>query len=136
MAGYRRRGGAYGNIRRTGKYKSKFEETTAQQIAAAGHDVRYEENIIRYVRPERKSSYKPDFSFDGFYIEAKGRFLVDDRTKHLLLKEQRPDVEVRFVFTNAHAKITGTKTTYAQWCDKHGFKWAHKTVPADWLNKE
>ena len=27
-------------------------------------------------------------------------------------------------------------TTYAIWCEKHGFKWASKLVPMEWMNEK
>ena len=67
-------------------------------------------------------------------IETKGRFVTADRQKHLLVKEQHPDLDVRFVFQNSRARISKTsKTTYADWCNKHGFTFADKRVPEEWL---
>ena len=40
------------------------------------------------------------------------------------------------VFYNAKKKMKKErKTTYAMWCDKHGFKWAHKTIPPEWIEE-
>ena len=120
-------------------YRSGLEEKCAAQIQAAGLTVHFEETKIAYQWPKRQSTYTPDFRVnrsDGsaFYIESKGRFTVSDRQKHLLIKEQSPDIEIRFVFSNANAKLyKGSKTSYAQWCDKHGFMYAHKTLPDEWL---
>ena len=62
--------------------------------------------------------------------------MVEDRQKMLLIKEQYPDIDFRIVFYNANQKIKkGSKTTYAMWCDKHGFKWAHKTIPPEWIEE-
>ena len=37
-------------------------------------------------------------------------------------------------FSDANQKIKkGSKTTYGMWCDKHGIKWANKTIPAEWI---
>lgn len=67
-------------------------------------------------------------------IETKGRFVTADRQKHLLIKEQHPLIEVRFVFQNSRQKISKkSKTTYADWCGKHGFVFADKVVPNGWL---
>ena len=74
-------------------YRSGLEETVAKQIEAAGKQVLFETDKISYVWPERSSKYTPDFKLfrkDGsfFYVETKGRFLTEDRQKHVLLKEQ------------------------------------------------
>ena len=38
------------------------------------------------------------------------------------------------LFYNANQKIKkGSKTSYADWCDKHGIKWADKKIPPEWI---
>ena len=122
-------------------YRSGLEEKCAAQIEAAGLTVHFEEDKLKYTWPKRQSTYTPDFKLptkEGgyFYIESKGRFTVSDRQKHLLIKEQLPDIEIRFVFSNENAKLyKGSKTSYAQWCDKHGFQYANKRIPDEWLEE-
>jgi len=46
-------------------------------------------------------------------------------------------VIIRFVFSNAKAKIyKGSKTTYADWCIKYGFKFFNKTIPIKWIKEK
>jgi hypothetical protein len=121
-------------------YRSGLEEKCAEQIRDAGLEVHYEEEKLDYEWPSRKSKYCPDFKIPTksghFFIESKGRFTVADRQKHLLIKEQHPDIEVRFVFSNQNAKLyRGSPTSYAQWAEKHGFKYAHKRIPDEWLTE-
>ena len=122
-------------------YRSGLEEKCAAQIEAAGLTVHFEEDKLKYTWPKRQSTYTPDFKLptkEGgyFYIESKGRFTVSDRQKHLLIKEQLPDIEILFVFSNENAKLyKGSKTSYAQWCDKHGFQYANKRIPDEWLEE-
>jgi hypothetical protein len=121
-------------------YRSGLEETVAKQIEAAGKQVLFETDKISYVWPSRNSKYTPDFKLfrkDGsfFYVETKGRFLTEDRQKHLLLKEQGAP-EVRFVFSRSKTTISKTsKTTYAKWCADHGFQYADKSIPEAWFNE-
>lgn len=120
-------------------YRSGLEIKIAEQLKEAGKEVIYEREKIHYVWPERQSKYTPDFkiitaSGRYFYVETKGRWLTKDRQMHLHLKTQHPDIEIRFVFSNMNAKLyKGSKTTYAQWCEKHGFKFANRTIPDEWL---
>lgn len=121
-------------------FRSGLEERLSRQITEAGLQCEYETDKIKYLWPQRQSTYTPDFKLpkEGgfFYVESKGRFTVRDRQKHLLIKEQCPDIEIRFVFSNAQAKLfKGSKTTYAQWCEKHGFMYATKTIPDEWLEQ-
>jgi hypothetical protein len=52
------------------------------------------------------------------------------------VRECHPELDIRFVFGNAQTRLSKrSATTYAAWCDKHGFKWAHKHVPDEWLEE-
>jgi hypothetical protein len=117
-------------------FRSGLEDKVAVQLRAAGFDPHYEEDVIPYTKPERIHKYHPDFRLrDGLYIETKGRFVTADRQKHILIKAQHPDIEIRFVFSNSKARISkSSKTTYADWCIKHGFLYADKLIPKDWLS--
>ena len=98
-------------------------------------DFQYEKVSFDYVPKIR--NYTPDFYLpeSKIYIETKGRLTTNDRVKHLLIKDQYPDLDIRFVFVNANNKISRTsKTTYANWCDRHKFLWAESLVPMEWLN--
>ena len=120
-------------------YRSGLEEQIARQIDQAGHVVLYETERLSYVWPERPATYTPDFvlnKHDGniMYIETKGRFDVESRQKMLLVREQNPDLDIRFVFSNANQKLyKGSPTTYAMWCDKHNFVYASKRIPDEWF---
>lgn len=118
-------------------YRSGLEEKVAAELAEAGVEVEFESMVIQYTKPETSHRYTPDFPLpNGIIIETKGRFTVEDRKKHLLIKKQHPDKDIRFVFSNPNNKITkGSKTTYAMWCEKHGFKYAKRSVPEEWINE-
>ena len=85
-------------------YRSGLEEIVSRQIEDAGLTVQYEQDKIEYVWPERTSTYTPDFKLPKkggfFFVETKGRWDVSDRQKHLLIKQQHPDIDIRFVFSN------------------------------------
>jgi len=99
----------------------------------------YEKVTIPFVQPAQNRNYTPDFllKHNGILIETKGVFDSADRKKHLLVKAQYPDLDIRFVFSDANAKIyKGSKTTHAAWCEKHGFLWAHKEIPQAWIDEQ
>jgi hypothetical protein len=125
--------------KRTDEFRSGLEATLATQMTLAGVAFEYEpkDKRVRYVSPAMEHKYHPDFVMDnGIYIEAKGRFTLADRTKHLLIKQQVPDIDIRFVFSRSAAKIaTNSKTTYADWCNKHGFQYADKLIPQEWFHE-
>ena len=119
-------------------YRSGLEETIAKQLQSHAIEILYETDRINYVVPSRVARYTPDFKLpkEGgiWFLETKGIWAVADRAKHLLIKDQQPQIDIRFVFSNSRAKLyKGSKTTYAAYCEKHGFKWAHKVIPDDWI---
>jgi len=121
-------------------FRSGLEDKIAKQIEEAGLPVIYEQERVEYIVPARPAKYTPDFKLPKpggfFYVETKGRWVTADRQKHLLLKEQFPDLDIRFVFSNANAKLyKGSPTTYAAYCEKHGFTYAHKVIPDEWLHE-
>lgn len=116
-------------------FRSGLEGKVAKQLEVLGVKVEYETTKVKYVIPESLHTYTPDFVLpNGIVVETKGRFVVADRKKHLLIKQQHPDLDIRFVFQNPKNKITkGSKTTYADWCIKNGFQYADKRIPDEWL---
>lgn len=115
-------------------FRSGLEVKIAKELDAKGIEIRYETEKIGYIRPAREAKYTPDFILpNGIIIESKGRFMVDDRQKHLIIKAQYPELDIRFVFSNSKGKISkNSKTTYAMWCEKHGFLYADQSVPEAW----
>jgi hypothetical protein len=118
-------------------FRSGLEEQIAKQLHEAGLKVDYESEKIAYIKPARNAKYTPDFILpNGIIIESKGRFVVEDRQKHLIIKEQYPALDIRFVFSNSRTRISkNSKTTYAMWCDKHGLRYADKFIPQEWLDE-
>lgn len=118
-------------------FKSGLEENISNQIESKGIIVQYESEKISYIVPASQHTYNPDFKLpNGIRVETKGRFVLADRKKHLLVKEQNPNLDIRFVFSNSKNKINKkSKTTYGDWCDKHGFKYADKVIPEEWFTE-
>lgn len=114
-------------------YRSGLEQDTARYLKNLGIKFKYEEVKIRWVPSEKV--YTPDFVLEnGIIVETKGRFVGSDRAKHLKIKEQHPELDIRFVFSNSSTKLSkGSKTSYGDWCRKHGFLYADKTIPKEWL---
>ena len=120
------------------KYRSGLEERVAKQLNDLKVLFEYETLKINYKKPERLAYYRPDFILpNGIIIEAKGRFLTKDRKKHRLIKEQFGDkYDIRFVFSNSKDKIgSKSKTTYALWCEKLGFKYCDCEIPTAWIKE-
>ena len=79
-------------------YKSGLEENISTQIESKGIVVQYESEKIPYIIPATQHTYNPDFRLpNGIIVETKGRFVAADRKKHQLVKEQHPELDIRFV---------------------------------------
>lgn len=118
-------------------YRSGLEERIAQELLERGVDFEYEQMKIEFLRPAKKSKYTPDFVLpNGIIIETKGRFLTADRQKMLLIKDQHPGLDIRFIFSNANQKISKqSKTTYGMWAERNGFPFSNGDLPLDWLKE-
>ncbi len=118
-------------------YRSGLERSIAGVLKKTGTPFEFETMKIAYEIPNRVATYTPDFILpNGIIIEAKGRFETKDRQKHLLVKAQNPELDIRFVFNNPNSFISkASNTTYAMWCEKHGFKYARNLIPKDWINE-
>lgn len=111
--------------------RSHFEDDFETNLRDRGIGVVYEPIKLQYVLHK---TYTPDWRLDnGIYIETKGLLDSETRRKMLAVKEQNPDVEIRFAFMNASRPIyRGSKTTYGDWATKNGFKWCERVIPDDW----
>ena len=125
-------------------YRSGLEVSMKDWLEQNQIPFKYEEGKIPYIQPEKARKYSPDFRVetnraDGtsgtIILETKGRFQTSDRQKHLWIKEQHPELDIRFVFYDETAKLSKrSKTTYPQWCEKFGFKYCtfRTGIPEEW----
>ena len=107
--------------KRRSKLELKFEEIIKE------FEVQYDYEVtkIPYTIPESNHNYTVDWTFiNGLLVETKG-YLSDhkERYKYVLLKQQHPDLDLRFVFDNPNKLCGGTKQTHGAWATKYGFKW-------------
>lgn len=131
---------AYSKLGRhcSGTYRSGLEEKIAESLQAHSILPRYEESYLEYTIPESRHKYTPDFVLpNGIIIETKGIWDAEDRKKHLLIKEQHPELDIRFVFNRSKSPIyKGSMTTYASFCERYGFKYSDKVIPESWLKEK
>ena len=123
----------------TSKFRSGLEERIAQQLKDLGVSYDYETLTIHYTKPEEKGRYTPDFKLpNGIIVEGKGQFVTSDRKKHRQIrKEFGSKYDIRFVFSNSKQKIgKKSNTTYANWCERYGFKYADKEIPQQWIQEK
>lgn len=127
-----------GDIRRralAAGYRSGLEELTAEDLKERNIPFKYEQMKIKWLDSKIRT-YTPDFHElpNGIIVETKGRFVAADRRKHLEIKKQHPELDIRFVFSNSCAKLyKGAKSTYGDWCTKNGFIYADKAIPEEWM---
>lgn len=108
------------------------------KLDEAGIPYTYESFKITYEVPARLAKYTPDFRLlhNGIIIETKGQFVTADRQKHKLIRDQHPDLDIRLVFSRSATRISKqSQTTYAMWCETHGFLYADKSIPQEWLDE-
>lgn len=117
-------------------YRSGLEIKIKDYLKDNNVPIKYEQVKIEW-EDLMYRTYTPDFVLpNGIIIEVKGRFTPDDRRKHLAVKRQHPKLDIRFVFESSKRKLSkGSKTTYAQWCDKHGFQYYDRVIPIEWLSE-
>ena len=118
---------------KTSKYRSGLEEKVADLLEGLGVSYEYESKKVSYVIQHH---YTPDFVLPNYtYLECKGYWSPADRRKIKQVKKDNPDIDLRMVFQSPYNKISKkSKTTYAQWCEKHDIPWTHyHDIPLDWL---
>ena len=120
-------------------FRSKSEEKIYNLLKEKNIPCEYEKGKIEYEWSENKT-YVPDFFLlkNGIILEIKGRFVLEDRKKHLFIKKQKPELDIRFIFDNPKAKLyKGGKMTNGSWCDKYKFKYSslREGVPEEWINE-
>ena len=106
------------------KYRSKFEAQFAKSVPVP--ILQYEKHKLPYQVPAQEHIYTPDFKITGtnIFLELKGRFVVQDRKKQLLVQKQYPQYRIIIVFMQPNQTISkASRTTYSQWCDKNNIEW-------------
>jgi len=117
-------------------FRSGLEEVIASELDSQNVVYEFEKTKLQYTKPQKAHTYTPDFYLvdKKIFIETKGLFTTQDRQKMRLIKEQHPNLDIRFVFSNSRSRISKkSNTTYGMWCDKYGFKYADKHIPKEWL---
>ena len=122
---------------RAAGFRSGLEQLVAKQIKKSNHDIRYETTKIKWVDFSIRS-YTPDFILDnGIILEVKGFWSTSDRRKHVEIKKQHVNLDIRMVFENSKRKIRkGSNTTYGDWCKKKDILYCDRIIPLSWLKEK
>ena len=106
------------------------KENTEQQNKII--ETRTIEQLLRDLRQEKEWSYWNVVD----ELTRKGIILNEKTIKKWEYGLEYPDLDIRLVFQNANTKIhKGSKITYGAWAQKHGFKYASSSIPAEWLKE-
>lgn len=133
------------------EYRSGLEVRVTEELNKLGVNFEFEpkDGKIVYEVPSSIHTYTPDFviqtrSGKTMIVETKGIWDYADRYKHLLIRQQHPDLDIRFVFTRSKQRIRkGSSTTYADVCEGLGrspfkgvcWQYADKRIPEEWLDE-
>lgn len=117
--------------------KSTLEDRVMANLDKRGVAYEYEPCKLPYVV---QRDYVPDLLIGDMYIEVKGYFRQDAQRKMRNVKEQHPELDIRFLFQKAGSPVQGakvrkdgTKMTCKEWAVKHGFEWAEGEIPEEWI---
>lgn len=113
--------------------KSGFERQIVANLTMRKVRFTYEELTLPYTL---HGEYHPDFVLkdSGIIVEAKGFLDRDSKRKMIAVKQQHPDLDIRFLFQQADKKMQGSKKTHGEWATKNGFKFAEGEIPDEWLH--
>lgn len=107
--------------------KNKFEARIEQQLKKSKVKFKYESEKIPYILARH---YIPDFIIetkDGkIYIECKGYFRPEHKSKMAAVKKMHPELDIRIIFYS-HSRVN------IKWAEKYGFKYAFHQIPEEWL---
>jgi len=112
------------------KPRNKFELDGFKHLTKKKIKFEYEAQKIPYIF---SGHYIPDFTIhktrDTMLVEYKGYFRPEDKRKLAAVKKCHPALDIRIVFYSYNKASV-------RWADKHGFPWALKTIPDEWLKDD
>jgi hypothetical protein len=118
----------------TSRFRSKFEAAVAASLNKRGLPFNYEGQALPY---KIEAIYTPDFILpNGVIVEVKGYLSPEDRRKMLAVKQQHPELDIRFCLQAADTKLSKAprSLTYAAWCQRHGFPCCQGHIPSSWFH--
>ena len=133
-------------------FRSKFEYELAKELEKNKIPFEYEPCQLDYDSPVYQGKcldcgskqvcsprkYTPDFYLpeQDIYLEAKGKFVAQNRTKMLSVIESNPDLDIRMVFMRDNWLTKKKAKRYSDWCEQKGIKYCVGTsIPKGWLNE-
>jgi hypothetical protein len=115
------------------EHRSQLETEVEQGLISQGLTPLYETEKFPYVLHKR---YTPDFKVGDVYVEVKGWWPSAERTKFLAVITSNPGLPIFVALQRPHQTLSKqSKTTYAQWCTKHGIAWCPTPIPPDFMTQ-
>lgn len=111
---------------RDSTYRSQEEDQVATALGTRGLPFTYEEHKLRYTKV---STYKTDFAVylpdvGTVLLEVKGWWSAQDRQKIRAVVAHNPKANLVMVLSRPTNRISKqSKTTYAEFCDRHAIPW-------------
>ena len=121
------------------KFASSAERDFAIYLDEHKIPWQYEPEKFDWEPPVKK--YTPDFALmkksgNKMYLEMKGYFRNEDRTKIKCFVHQYPEIDFRMVFLDASKPIyKSSPSSYGDWCDKLKIPWAENRIPENWMEE-
>lgn len=117
--------------RKDREHRSNLETQVEESLIAQGLSPSYETEKFPYVLHRK---YTPDFKVGNVYVEVKGWWPSAERTKFLQVIVNNPGLPIFVALQRPTLTLSKTsKTTYAQWCTKHGIAWCPIPIPPDFM---
>jgi predicted nuclease of restriction endonuclease-like RecB superfamily len=133
----------------------RFQKKNQRTLNEYGHRSNLETDVLRKLQRNKdilnvsyegcsfpytiQKNYVPDFvvrtrSGKTIYIETKGWFRPEDRTKMRAVKLSNPTVDIRLVFPRDNRLNKDSEMTYSMWCEKYGFTYhIGLNIPKRWF---
>ena len=120
------------------KLRSGYEKKVRKCLEENKVQYTYESMVIKYVVPETKRSYTPDFILpNGVIIEAKGYWDAESRRKMALVVEQNPHLKIKMLLQRDNTISKKSKTKYSDWAKARGIECVvspQGIIPEEWLH--
>ena len=115
---------AFGLVVQVSKYRGTLQEKVATAFGRRKIDFSYETEAHKYIVTK---IFKPEFVFknsQGRAINVMVYTNLTDADREMLeIVKDQTMLEIKIIFTNACAKIPGTKMSYGEWADSQGIDW-------------
>lgn len=117
--------------RKDREHRSQLETDVEQALINQGYSPQYETERFSYVLHKK---YTPDFKVGSVYIEVKGWWPPSERSKFLAVILSNPGLPIFVALQRPNLTLNKrSRTTYAEWCIKHGIAWSPIPIPPSFM---